>query len=139
MVEFDFKNKTKTAVDDRHLRKIAETFSDNFYPGKDIQISATIVGMSEIITLNKKFFRKNSPTDVISIETGIDAKPLSLGEIVICADVVSDEAKKLNHSLAYEIETLFKHGLIHLLGKEHKSYQEKKVWSKLLAKFERKL
>src|SRR4030042_3335258 len=119
MIEFDFKNKTKHKVLEKRLEYIAKEFSKTFYPSKNIQVSTTIVGEAEIKDLNKKYFKKNNPTDVISLESKSDFQPKSLGEIVICGDIAQKEAKTRKHSLQKEIEILFCHGLIHLLGKDH--------------------
>jgi probable rRNA maturation factor len=132
MLEFNFKNKTTQTIFVPRLEKIAQKFSKVFYPKKDCQISATVVDQKEMARLNQEYFSKKEPTDVISIETKSNIKPQSLGEIVICADVAGKQAKNLNHSFSKEIEILFQHGLIHLLGKEHRTLSEKTAWKKLL-------
>jgi probable rRNA maturation factor len=42
-----------------------------------------------------------------------------LGEIVICPEVVKENAKKSGMSEKYEMMKVFIHGILHLLGYEH--------------------
>jgi len=139
MIEFDFKNKTKHRVLEKNLRKIVEKFSKVFYPSENIQISTTIVTKREIVNLNKKYFGKNKATDVISLESKSDLRPKSLGEMVICGDVAQKEAEARGHSLQKEIEILFCHGLVHLLGKDHDDKLGRKNWNKALFKLRKDL
>ncbi len=72
---------------------------------------------NEMSQLNKKFRGKDGPTDVLSFE-GVDKN--SLGEIVLCVDVIESRGKFMNETVF-----LILHGILHLLGFEHECGGEK--------------
>jgi probable rRNA maturation factor len=65
--------------------------------------------------LNRRFRRKNKPTDVLSF-------PLpSGGDIAISAQIARENALRYGHSLAAELGILVLHGMLHLAGYDHES------------------
>ncbi len=80
-----------------------------------IQQDITIIFVTdeEITKLNKKFFNKNNPTNVISFP--IDDVNF-LGEIYISFDTAKREAIEWGVSLIFEILYLIIHGILHLIG-----------------------
>jgi probable rRNA maturation factor len=42
-----------------------------------------------------------------------------LGDVVLCPDVASEQARAAQHSMADELEMLCAHGILHLLGYDH--------------------
>jgi probable rRNA maturation factor len=110
--------------------------------GKNLEISIGIVGENEIKNLNRMYRGKNKVTDVLSFGE-IDQKekdfteeePGYIGEIVICYNQAARQAKILGHSIEKEIELLFIHGFLHLLGHDHeKNPKAADVMRKLEAK-----
>jgi probable rRNA maturation factor len=73
-------------------------------------IAIAIVSDARIRALNKKFRRKDQPTDVLSFEPG---------DIVIAGGVARRQARAAGHSYAAELKILALHGLLHLLGYDH--------------------
>ena len=78
--------------------------------------------------LNYKYFKKKSPTDVIAFSqlegTNCDfIKSNFLGDITICIPYAEKQAKERKHSLYLEVLYLLLHGVLHLLGYEHKDYK----------------
>jgi probable rRNA maturation factor len=63
--------------------------------------------------LNRRFRRKNKPTDVLSFP-----RP-SGGDIAISAQIALDNAQRYGHSLASELKILVLHGMLHLAGFDH--------------------
>ena len=76
----------------------------------------------DVRMLNKKFRTKDRSTDVLSFHP-IEAT--SLGEIVLAVQKVQSQADKNQHSFLDEVGYLTLHGILHLLGYEHESDQEK--------------
>ena len=85
-------------------------------------------GTKEIKTLNKKFRKKNRSTDVLSfpfyerkqLNNKIKKeKEIYLGDVIINLNQV----KKKNYEIQFkqELNKLWIHGLLHLLGYNHKS------------------
>jgi len=86
-------------------------------------LSLAFVSKTEIKKLNKKFRQKNKATDVLSFEL---KEPFStaqgrnfLGEVVICPQVVKENAKKYGNTFKAEMTKIFIHGILHLLGYDH--------------------
>jgi len=87
--------------------------------------------------LNRRYRRKNSPTDVLSFEAPAPFQRHGhLGELIICLPVLKRQARELGHSPERELEVLIVHGVLHLLGMEHESVDARPMarWeSRLLA------
>lgn len=52
---------------------------------------------------------------------------MPLGSIVICRDVAARQAEEYGHSRDREETYLFVHGLLHLLGYDHMTEEDKSV------------
>jgi probable rRNA maturation factor len=93
-------------------------------PDGAIDIAVRIVGAAEIQTLNQLYRKKDSATNVLSFPAGaISGLPptesRTLGDIVICASVVRDEAVRQAKPLADHWAHMLVHGVLHLLGFDH--------------------
>jgi len=87
----------------------------------DPEISLAFVGERAIRTLNRKFRKKDKPTDVLSFslgEKGADGK-FYLGDIVIAVPVAFRQSRAKGHGLDRELRLLAIHGFLHLLGYDH--------------------
>ena len=84
-------------------------------------ISLALVSKEEIKKLNQKFRKKDKPTDVLSFE--LKEKDF-LGEIIICPDVVKENAEKYGVDIKSEILKVFVHGILHLCGYDHEKSVE---------------
>lgn len=85
------------------------------------QFSVCIVDREEITTLNSQYRKKNKATNVLSFPyeplPGVDI-PL-LGDVVICAEVVNDEARAQGKTAQQHWAHMVVHGALHLLGYDH--------------------
>jgi len=86
-------------------------------------VSLALVEDEKIKGLNKKFRNKNESTDVLSFPMDEDI----WGDIIISTDKVIDQAEEYGHSVERELSYLFTHGVLHLLGYNHKTNSTKKV------------
>lgn len=85
----------------------------NQFSDKDIhQVSIIFTESHQIKKLNKQFRHKDTPTDVLTFT--LEEKPVS-GEIYICPEYI-----KKNGYDSEEILRNIVHGLLHLLGYNHK-------------------
>jgi probable rRNA maturation factor len=75
-----------------------------------------VVPDGRVRDLNRRFRRKNSPTDVLSFPAD---EPGDLGDVVIAHGVARRQAAGAGHSLTTEVRVLALHGLLHLLGYDH--------------------
>lgn len=93
------------------------------------EVSVRVVSSEEIRALNKQYRGKDRPTNVLSFPagkvSGLPADiPLVLGDIVICASVVRDEAAAQRKVLEDHWAHMLVHGTLHLLGFDHESDSE---------------
>ena len=84
-------------------------------------LSVRIVGSAASRSLNARYRRNNKPTNVLSFE-GSGAAPDGrnfLGELVICAPVVTAEAAQQGKPLRAHWAHMMVHGILHLRGFDH--------------------
>lgn len=82
--------------------------------------------------INKKFRGVNKPTDVISFKSDF-CQSDSLGEIII--DLNTAEMQRGDKSLKRELQELFLHGFLHILGYDHISAKDKNTMSQIENKY----
>jgi len=81
------------------------------------ELSVRITSARELQTLNRRFRRKNKPTDVLSFP----ALGTEGGDIAIAREIAAENARSLGHSLSTDLKILILHGLLHLAGFDHES------------------
>lgn len=86
-----------------------------------VQLSIRVVGEQEITQLNEKYRKKNQATNVLSFPyeplPGVNV-PL-LGDVVVCARIVGQQAKQQGKSPDQHWAHMIIHGVLHLLGYDH--------------------
>lgn len=82
------------------------------------ELSIRITSDAEMQELNRRFRRKNKPTDVLSFPSEM---PKFAGDIAISADIAGANADRLGHSVETELKILILHGLLHLAGYDHEA------------------
>src|SRR5688572_15244557 len=62
----------------------------------DAEVTLRIVSRDEITELNRCYRQKNKPTNVLSfkmdVPEGMLLSPMPIGDVIICADIVNEEA-----------------------------------------------
>lgn len=91
---------------------------------RDREVSVRIVSVDEIRTLNREFRGIDRPTNVLSFPTGpIEGLPagesVPLGDVVVCAEVIAEEARAQGKRPADHWAHMLVHGTLHLLGFDH--------------------
>ena len=71
--------------------------------------------------INKEFRGKDYATDVLSFES---MDPSSLGELVMCPEVLKRQAKEHGLSFQKELGYMLLHGVLHLLGYDHETSEK---------------
>lgn len=88
---------------------------------QDFELTIRIVDNIESQQLNKQYRDKNKPTNVLSfpfeVPEGIELN--LLGDLVIAADIVEQEALAQNKTLSAHWAHMVIHGCLHLLGFDH--------------------
>jgi len=79
--------------------------------------------------LNRRYCDKNRPTDVLSFEQeGPDGQmPRVLGDVVISLETVENNCESDAAAMRDEVRMLVCHGVLHLLGYDHGTAEEKAV------------
>ncbi len=89
---------------------------------EDTQLAIRIVDEEESAMLNERWRHRKGATNVMSFAmSGLDLiAPEVIGDIVICAPVVTKEADEQNKQLYAHWAHMVVHGVLHLLGYDHK-------------------
>ncbi len=99
----------------------------------DCELSIRIVGVDEGRELNRQYRGKDYATNVLSfpveLPAGVDV-PL-LGDLVICAPVVTHEAAAQHKPVRDHYAHLTVHGVLHLLGHDHVETGEAEIMEAL--------
>ena len=87
----------------------------------DQEVTIRFTDEVESKSLNHEYRGKEKPTNVLSFPfeapPGIEMN--LLGDLVICAPVISREAKEQNKAVADHYAHMTVHGLLHLMGYDH--------------------
>ena len=93
---------------------------------EEAELSIRIVDIEESQTLNHEYRGKNKPTNVLSFAfesppelAGITDMDNLIGDLVICAPVVAQEAHEQNKPHHHHFAHMIVHGCLHLLGYDH--------------------
>ncbi len=88
----------------------------------EAELSIALVDDKYISKMNSQYREKDGPTDVLSFEQE-DSKVI--GDVVISLETASRQASKLGHGLEKEASFLLIHGILHLLGYDHDTEENK--------------
>jgi probable rRNA maturation factor len=105
-------------------------------PRRDCDVSIRIVDAGEMQVLNRDYRDQDKPTNVLAFPAG-DAgfappgeRPL-LGDIVVCAGIVAQEAGEQGKALGDHWGHMLVHGTLHLLGHDHQTDHEAEAMESL--------
>jgi probable rRNA maturation factor len=82
------------------------------------EVSVYFCGDSRMRALNRRYRRKDQPTDVLSFPGGEGAL---LGDIVISVPYAARQARRRRQPASAELDRLLLHGYLHLLGYDHEA------------------
>ncbi|MCL2370918.1 MAG: rRNA maturation RNase YbeY [Firmicutes bacterium] len=128
---------------EKQQKIIATTLDHLGYKGQAV-VEYELLSKEEMRELNLCHRAKDKPTDVLSfgycnLESKIldktnypneydqGADGVLLGSIVICEEVAKEQAAEYGHSIDREMNYLFLHGLLHILGFDHEIAEEKQI------------
>lgn len=111
------------------LNKTAEAYEIE----PQTEVSVVLSDDEYIHQLNRHYRGKDCPTDVLSFalnegeEPEIIGKPeeILLGDIIISIETAARQAEEYGHNLERELAYLTVHGILHLLGYDHMTKDEK--------------
>ena len=88
--------------------------------GKKYELSIALVSAKKSREINKKYRKKDKPTNILSFSLTKNS-----GEIILCPTVIKKEIKKFNRTYSKLMGFLVIHGMLHLKGYEHSSTMDK--------------
>ena len=124
-------------------KKLLKLNKIKLFQSKSKNFTIFLTNNKRMKELNKKFRKKNKPTDVLSFPFDNKTKHkknLYLGDIAISYEIVNKRSK--NSIFFLELDKMWIHGYLHLLGYDHKRKKDftkmKKIEDLILNKFYKK-
>jgi rRNA maturation RNase YbeY len=123
-IDFDLQNQTTNKIDQEYFLNLTREFLNKNLKirPKELLISLFIVSPEKIKKLNQQFRDKNEATTVLSfpqdepLKKGVKNEKVVLGDIFLCPEIIKQRGGSLDY--------YFKHGLLHLLGLNHKQMEK---------------
>ena len=84
------------------------------------EVSVYFCGDQRMRALNRRYRRRDRPTDVLSFPAGGGGL---LGDIVISVPYATRQARRRRQPASAELDRLLLHGYLHLLGYDHETDQ----------------
>ncbi|MFH0791872.1 MAG: rRNA maturation RNase YbeY [bacterium] len=122
-MKVNINNLTTRTFIETGLRSLFEKVITSENIGNDSSVTITFVGLARMRKLNRQYRKKDTPTDVLSFGEPNISWPTndksSIGELVICPQVVEKNAKQYGVTRSEELKRVVIHGVLHLLGYDH--------------------
>ncbi|MDO5724788.1 MAG: rRNA maturation RNase YbeY [Tissierellia bacterium] len=116
-------DKSFTDSIEKAIKAVVEMELEN---DSEYEISVSFVDDKEIKELNRDFRNNDNVTDVLSFPLDMRMDDyIMLGDIVINTKRVTEQAKEFSHSIDREFMYLTVHSMLHLLGYDHESSEDK--------------
>lgn len=122
-------------VDMSELRALAEmVLSEEGYPDST-EVAVLLVSEREMTGYNGRFLERDGPTDVLAfpvedllpgVVPDVDphGPPLIVGDVIIAPAYVRRQAEEMGVGPEDEMALMVVHGVLHLLGYDHKNDEE---------------
>ena len=134
MIFLELDENYRDLVPDEILQEAALKALQLDYPEDFPSLTIKITDDQEIQDLNATYRSMDKVTDVLSFEADYmdpDLGSRYLGDVVISYPQAADQAEKQGHAIESELQLLAIHGVLHLMGYDHGSMEEKELmWSK---------
>lgn len=137
-MSIEIANESEAAVDEPALAALARYVLDEMRIHPLAELSVLLVDSATMADLHQRWLGEPGPTDVLAfpmdelrppppgseragrpaaVELG--ATPGLLGDVVLCPEVATQQAREAHHPVAEELQMLCTHGILHLLGFDH--------------------
>lgn len=119
-------------LDVSRIEPLAAFLLDRLRLHPDCELSVIFVDEDRMAELHVEHMDLDGPTDVMSwpmdeLESAAEGEEPEegvLGDIAICPQVAAKQAVTAGHSTNDEIELLFTHGVLHLIGYDHEEPED---------------
>ncbi|MCF7919631.1 MAG: rRNA maturation RNase YbeY [Candidatus Cloacimonetes bacterium] len=116
MIEIEFNNQTDADITGVLFQVLAGKIAVCENLKSTLSLSLLLVNSRNMQKLNKTWRGKNAATDVLAFPFNFPAAEF-LGDIII--DIETASRQKGKQTLSHELQVLFLHGFLHLLGYDH--------------------
>jgi probable rRNA maturation factor len=129
----DLNNESGIEADETGLVQLAVFVLDELRIHRQAELSVLLVDEPTMAAYHEKYMGEPGPTDVLSFPMdelrppGDDEEPPAgmLGDVVLCPTITAAQATEHGRSADEEAEYLLAHGILHLLGFDHGTAEEK--------------
>jgi probable rRNA maturation factor len=132
MVNIHIAEQFDDAVDTAALENAVLATLAEQNPLEEVNLSVVIQDDQQLHALNLEFLGVDSPTDVLSFfedELDPETGERYLGDVIISYPQAEKQGASAGHSTASELDLLVVHGVLHLMGYDHSTDEEKeKMW-----------
>jgi probable rRNA maturation factor len=111
----------------KSLKKIARLVLKELDVPKDAELSITFTDDIQMRELNRSYRQIDRTTDVLSFPQSEGPDFTLLGDIVISIDTAKRHSISYDVTLHEELKKLIIHGILHLLGHDHKKKKETQI------------
>lgn len=112
-------------------KEISDEFCLEGYDYEKVFFDIRLTNSAETHELNRTYRNKDYPADIITFALFADDEnssvtdgQVTLGDIIIALDKVKEMAQEENKTFDYELKFLIAHGILHLLGFDHRDETE---------------
>ncbi len=128
MVEINFeKSASSDTIPIEPVKKaLLQILADHGF--SDGWINIVIIDDKMMIEMHKNYFNDPNTTDVMSFEFDIDRESRYMeGEVYANIEQVQRQAKQYNTTVENELNRVIIHGVLHLVGYDDKTAEQKKI------------
>lgn len=125
-------NQSDIDIDDDLFETLFNTVIQQESQPEDSFVNLLLSNDGFIKQYNRKYLGRDELTDVISFQADVPGVQF-LGDIVIDTKVA--QRQKENRTIGEELQILFLHGLLHLLGYDHLAAKQEKIMQNKEEKF----
>lgn len=133
MINLDIAEPFIPHVNPQLLEIAAQATLDHQQVSQESNLTLVISDDAHLQRLNRDFMAIDEPTDVLSFPAGHidpDTGQPYLGDVIISYPRCEVQANAAGHPVDSEIQLLVVHGVLHLLGFDHRDEEEKaRMWS----------
>ena len=98
----------------------------NTHETSPAEVEIAFIEETEMKKLHLDFLQDASSTDIITFDLGVSPEGVRLGALYICPEVAKRYATRYSVTLRQELQRLIAHGVLHLLGFDDHSPQDKR-------------
>ena len=133
-MSIEVNNESGVTVDEGELALLARHVLAAMRVHQQAELSVVLVDEPAMEQLNRQWMEEEGPTDVLSFPMDElrpggedeDPQPGLLGDVVLCPQVATRQARTAGHTGEEELLLLTTHGILHLLGFDHAEPEEEK-------------